>query len=143
MSRHYARPVTGSFGFDRDNPPVIETIARVARALWPVKTARNLAARTSKTHRAAEDWLSLRTGMNADALAEILRSDQGDVFLEAIMAECPNPPSWWPGVRSAVRAHAIERRLDDLRAELEEAKRGLAMDGAGRAVAGGSARGGC
>lgn len=140
MSQGSARSFTPSFGFGRDIPPVVETIARVARAVWPIKTARNLAARTSKTHRAAEDWLSLRTGMNADALADILRSDQGDVFLEAIMADCPSPPSWWPVTRSAVRAHAIERRLDDLRSELEEARLGLEAHGTVRPVARRSSR---
>jgi len=55
----------------REFPPVVEIVARVARRLWPVKTARNLAMRTGKNHRSAEDWLALRTGMSADALAEL------------------------------------------------------------------------
>jgi hypothetical protein len=121
-----AKASTGSFGFDTGVPPVVELVARVARRLWPSKTARHLASRTRKTHRAAEDWLSLRTGMNADALADLLRSDAGLAVLEEIMGNCASPPSWWKPLHGDLRAAGIERRLDGLRAEIEQAKRGLA-----------------
>jgi len=118
MSRTYSRTAAPSFGFDTDIPPVVETVARVARRLWPVKTARNLAMRTRKTHRAAEDWLSLRTGMSADALADLLRSDAGLEVLDALMDG--SGASWWPGARRDLRAAQIERRIEALRDELNE-----------------------
>jgi hypothetical protein len=111
---------SGSFAFARDIPPVVEVVARVARALWPIKTARQLAARTRKTHRAAEDWLSLRTGMSADALADLLRSDAGLAVLEGIVG--PHKPSWWGPFKGDCQAAAIEARLAALRQEIDEAR---------------------
>lgn len=123
MTRPYGQALSASFGFDRDVPPVVEIVARVARRLFPSKTARHLASRTRNTHRSAEDWLALRTGMNADALADLLRSDVGLAVLEEIMGNAK--PGWWPKFRSDVQAAGIERRLDDLRAEIEEARRNV------------------
>lgn len=123
MSRAYGTSLSGSFGFDRDIPPVAELVGRVARRIFPSKVARNLSARTRKTHRAAEDWLSGRTGMNADALADVLRSDIGGEVLAEIMRG--SGASWWPERRADIRAHAIGQRLDALQAEIAEAKREL------------------
>lgn len=125
MRADYRSSATASFAFGRSVLPVAEIVATVARRVWPAKTARHLAARTSRTHRAAESWLIGQTGMSADALADLLRSDQGLAFLDAIMAQGPTP-SWWPAVRNDIRAAGIERRLDDLRAEIDAAKRDVA-----------------
>ncbi|MBB6167149.1 hypothetical protein [Chelatococcus composti] len=116
MPRTYAKSTETSFGFDTGIPPVVEIVARVARRLWPVKTARNLAMRTGKNHRSAEDWLALRTGMSADALAELLRSDVGWDVLDAIMEG--SGASWWPKARRDLKAAQIERRIDALKEEL-------------------------
>lgn len=124
MSRGYSGGGAASFGFGRTGLPVVEAVSRVARRLWPVKTARQLAARAGVTHRASEFWLSQQTGMSADALAELLRSDAGLQMLEAIIGE--HTPSWWPAFRSDAKAAVIGNRLDALRAEIDEAKRGLA-----------------
>lgn len=124
MSRSYGRSAEMSFGFDRSCLPVVEAVARVAARLWPVKTARQLAARAGTTHRAAEYWLGQRTGMSADALAELLRSDAGLDMLSAIMGDAR--PAWWPGFRQDAKASAIADRLDSIRAEIDEAKRELA-----------------
>lgn len=123
MSRGYSSGGAASFGFDRTGLPVVEAVARVARQLWPVKTAVNLASRAGTSHRAAEFWLSQQTGMSADALAEILRSDAGLQMLEAIIGE--HKPSWWPSFRAEAKASAIAERLESIRAEIDEAKRGL------------------
>jgi hypothetical protein len=123
MSRSYGRSAEMSFGFDRSGLPVVEAVARVAARLWPNKTARHLASRAGTTHRAAEFWLSQQTGMSADALAELLRSDAGLQMLEAIVGDAP--PSWWPAFRQDAKAAGLERRLNDLRSEIEEAKRDL------------------
>jgi len=118
--RHHSPP---SFGFDRNIPPVVEVVSRVARRLWPIKTARNLASRTRKTHRAAEDWIATRTGMSADALADLLRSDAGRDVLEAIMGDAP--PSWWPEFQTLLKLDGLERRQEEVRRELEAFKNGL------------------
>lgn len=124
MSKHYSGTAALSFGFERTGLPVVEAVAAVARKLWPVKTARHLAARAGVTHRAAEYWCSQQTGMSADALAELLRSDAGLHMLEAIVGEAR--PSWWPAFLADTKAHAIEKRLAVLRAEIDEARNGLA-----------------
>lgn len=124
MGRHYSGSGAASFGFDRTGLPVVEAVAAVARKLWPIKTARQLAARAGVSHRAGEFWLSQQTGMSADALAELLRSDAGLHMLEAIVGEAR--PSWWPAFVADTKAHAIEKRLAVLRAEIDEARNGLA-----------------
>jgi hypothetical protein len=117
MSIGYGVRAAGSFGFDRNFLPVCEAVARVARRLWPVKTARNLASRAGTTHRAAEFWLSGQTGLNADALAELLRSDCGLAVLEELMGAAK--PSWWPVFQERCRIAAVEARLAEIQTELE------------------------
>lgn len=124
MSKNYGGSAAMSFGFETGIPPVVEVVAAVAKRRWPIKPAQNLAMRTRNSHRSAEDWLSLRTGMSADALADLLRSDIGLDVLQALIGDAP--PSWWPAFRQDARAAGIERRLNDLRAEIDEVKRELA-----------------
>lgn len=124
MGKVYSGAGAASFGFGRTGLPVVEAVSAVARRLWPNKTARQLAARAGVTHRASEFWLSQQTGMSADALAELLRSDAGLQMLEAIIGE--HRPSWWPSFTADAKAHAIGGRLEALRKEIDEAKRGLA-----------------
>lgn len=123
MSRSYSQTAEGSFGFARSGLPVAEAVSAVARSLWPVKTAQNLSSRAGVTHRAAEFWLSQNTGMSADALAELLRSDAGLPILEAIMGGAR--PSWWPTFRAATTIDALERREAENRKAIEELKREL------------------
>jgi hypothetical protein len=123
MSKNYGGSAAMSFGFERRGLPAVDAVSAVARRLWPVKTARQLAARAGTTHRAAEFWLSQQTGMSADALAEILRSDAGLDVLQALIGDAP--PSWWPDFRADAKAAGIATRLDALRAEIDEAKNGL------------------
>jgi hypothetical protein len=122
MAKNYGGSAAMSFGFERRGLPAVEAVSAVARRLWPVKTARQLASRAGTTHRAAEFWLSQQTGMSADALAELLRSDAGLEVLQALIGTAP--PSWWPDFRQDAKAAGIERRLNDLRAEIDEVKRG-------------------
>lgn len=124
MAKHYSGTAPLSFGFERTGLPVVEAVAAVARRLWPIKTARHLAARAGVTHRAAEYWCAQQTGMSADALAELLRSDAGLQMLEAIVGDAR--PSWWPVFTADAKAHAIEGRLAALRVEIDEARNGLA-----------------
>lgn len=124
MSRSYPGGAAASFGFERSGLPVVDAVSAVARRLWPNKTARHLAASAGTTHRAAEYWLGQQTGMSADALAELLRSDAGLAMLEAIMGSAR--PNWWPAFAGDAKAHAIEQRLSALRAEIDEARNGLA-----------------
>lgn len=123
MSRRYSGGAAASFGFERSGLPVVEAVSAVARRMWPNKTARHLAVRAGTTHRAAEYWIGQQTGMSADALAELLRSDAGLDMLTAIMGDAR--PNWWPAFAQDAKAAGITQRLETLRAEIDEAKRGL------------------
>ncbi|HZH50289.1 MAG TPA: hypothetical protein VEZ16_00255 [Microvirga sp.] len=118
MSRTYPTSAVNSFGFNRSGLPVIEAVVAVARRLWPNKTAVNLSSRAGVTHRAAEFWLAQGTGMSADALAELLRSDAGRDILEALMGNAR--PSWWPAFRRDLAIADLERRQDETARALEE-----------------------
>ena len=117
MTRTYATSLTPSLGFNRTGLPIVEVVSNVARRLWPFKTARHLAQRCGVTERAAEFYLSgSSTGMNADALAELLRSDAGFKVLEAIMGDAK--PSWWP-------KFAVQHAIDELAKKQAETARSL------------------
>jgi hypothetical protein len=117
MTRLSRNAGASSFGFERSGLPVVDTVVAVARRLWPIKTARHLATRAGVTHRAGEFWLSQQTGMSADALAELLRSDAGFDVLDGLMGQ--TRPDWWPRFKEGCRLDDVERRLDDLKSELE------------------------
>lgn len=117
MSKPYSFNAETSFGFHRSGLPVTEAVTSVARRLWPVKTARHLSSRAGVTHRAGEHWLAQNTGMSADALAELLRSDAGLDVLTAMMGDAR--PSWWPAFITAARLDDLDRRNEATRKELE------------------------
>src|SRR5262245_37753451 len=84
MGRAYARAAAGSksiagrvFPGSGTTLHPIAAIMQAARALWPSKTALELAARTGASERAAKYWLARRCDLSAENLAELLRSDAG------------------------------------------------------------------
>lgn len=121
MSRTYSTSAATFFGKERSILPVTEIVSAVARRLWPSKTARNLASRAGVTHRAAEFWLAQNTGMSAEALAEILRSDAGREVLEGLMGNAR--PSWWPAFKADLVFADLERREAENREAIEELRR--------------------
>lgn len=124
MSRPYSGGAEASFGFYRNSLPVAEVVAGVARRLFPIKTARNLASRCSVTHRAAEAWISGQTGMSADALAELLRSDVGLEVLEAIVG--PAKPTWFVQFSNRVRLQQLAAQAEDNTRAIEAIRARLA-----------------
>jgi hypothetical protein len=78
---------------NRNKLRTIDSVMRVARSLWPRKTATELSIKSGASQRACEYWLARKFDMNADALAALLQSDDGFHFLEAIMGEAR--PAWW------------------------------------------------
>lgn len=93
-----------------------DAVARVARALWPAKTDIELAIRTGLSDRACRNWLADRCGISGDALAALLRSDDGFAFLEEIMGDAR--PEWWGRFKRA-ELRAV------LRAEIAAHARGI------------------
>lgn len=116
MSQSCRRAAVPSFGFERSGLPVVEAVSALARRLWPNKTARHLSSRAGVTHRSAEYWLCGQTGMSADALTELLRSDVGLDVLQAIMGQAK--PTWWVSFSNRVR-------LGQLAADAEENMRAI------------------
>lgn len=102
--------------------PPSQAIARVARAIWPVKTDKELAVRTRTSDRAIRELLADRGGLSLVAVANLLRSEEGYEFLEALLGDAS--PAW----RKKLELHvdislarfAIEeqrRRVADLEAK--------------------------
>lgn len=81
------------FGKSRSELRLIEAVMRVAQSKWPNKTAANLSSTAKVSTRAAEFWLQGKYDLSADALAELLRSEHGLDFLEAILGNAR--PVWW------------------------------------------------
>jgi hypothetical protein len=87
--------------------PLSTLIAKVSQRLWPTKTDYQLAARTKTSDRACRDVLKGRSTLSGESLANLLRSDEGLLFLTAIMADAK--PAWWVGFLS-------HKKLTDKRA---------------------------
>lgn len=83
----------GSFGNRRRALRLNEQVMRKSRDQWPVKTALHLSEITGYSTRAAESWLSGKAVLPTDALAELMRSEQGKDFLVAVLAD--STPRWW------------------------------------------------
>lgn len=149
MSQPYLPFSNTSFGVRRkDLRPapaddgVLARIVGLARRLWPRNTAFHLASRAAVTPRAAENWLAEATGMSADALAGLLRSDAGLAVLEQVMGTAA--PAWWADLHRHARLVELERRQQEHRRLLDELLRESAdaAAGGGRADVGGRARAG-
>jgi hypothetical protein len=101
----------------------ISQISAVARALWPTKTALNLASHTNVSERAAEFWLAGKYDMSLAAARELLRSEHGYEFLTALVGD--DCEALW--FRRAKLAHEVgitsrairaqEKRVEKLRAQ--------------------------
>lgn len=103
---------------------VAAVVNRVARALWPRKADIELAIRTGASDRACRNWLAARCDLSADRLVELLRSDDGLIFLDAIFADAPNgAPAWWRAMRRAHRTNNVARALNETGARIAAARR--------------------
>lgn|GEM_PF-854370 len=127
MAQRYAAAGAGAIGGDgcgfgeiRRPLRLIDEIARLARKIWPVCTAPELASRTDVSVRNAEQWLAGRQGMSAEAFAALLRSDVGLDVLEAAMGDAR--PDWYAALRRRVREERLEAQLQALAAEMAEIK---------------------
>lgn len=120
-------------------------IATAAKRRWPRNTAAELALRTGHSHRAAEYWLALQREMGLEAFAELLRSDDGFAFLDAVMATVPPAarPAWWRKLVASQRRAEIRRKqkeladaIDDLTREEEQLGLELRLGGPGEGARG-------
>lgn len=102
------------FGDSRTSVRSTAAAMHAARGLWPLKTAAQVAARAGVHPRTAEYWLAGSREMSAEALAHLLRSEEGVQFLAAVMARAR--PAWWSALlRAGVLGGIARRREADLR----------------------------
>lgn len=94
---------------------------RLARILWPAKTDLELSAITKASDRTCRYWLSRKTDLSADALAELLRSEHGLKFIEAIIGDAR--PKWWRAFKQSTELGLLRQRQEELRRELERVER--------------------
>lgn len=92
--------------------PLNVAIANTARRLWPSKTDLELSARTSTSDRAWRYVLSGERTMSAEALARLLRSEEGLEFLVAIMTD-REPPTWWRWLLRVMAIAGVRRRQQE------------------------------
>lgn len=104
-------------GEDRNGLRWASAVMRVAKTLWPRKTAAELSVRTGTQLRACEYWLSRKTEMSADALVSLLRSEEGLDILEAIIGEAR--PTWWKNFARTIELSRLRKAQDDHRRRLE------------------------
>jgi hypothetical protein len=115
-----ANSATGQLvGNDRPMRRSISPAMRVARSLWPRKTAAELAEVTGASVRTAERWLAGDRALSTAALAALIRSEQGLDFLVALMAGAE--PAWWRRVNAYLAAIDAQRLQRAARRRLREA----------------------
>jgi transcriptional regulator with XRE-family HTH domain len=106
-------------GKNRPRGRSISPAMRVARGLWPSKTANELAGLTGASVRTAERWLAGERTLSAGALSALLRSEYGLDFLAAVMADAQ--PRWWQRIQAYFAAIDAQRLQRAARRKLKEA----------------------
>lgn len=87
------------------------------KAIWPVKTAQNLASQTLVTERAAAFWLAGQRDMSLDAARSLLRSEHGYELLVALMGD--SDARWWKRMKLYAAAAENKRALNEQAKKLE------------------------
>lgn len=93
-------------------------VMQISRDVWPVKTSQYLADLTGYSVRSCEYWLSGSRVIPGDALAALLRSEQGRDFLVAVMAD--NTPRWWLRLKAWLSAIDLAAEQAKHRRKLRE-----------------------
>lgn len=109
------------FGQRRRELRLMKEVMRVARSLWPQKTAAELAFRTGVCQRTAENWLSLSTGISGPALSALIASEEGLQFIEAtIIAQGKGKPVYWNRFKSRQETALLKRDARQIQLRLEK-----------------------
>lgn len=131
MRKAYSRPAGSptlapetSFRRRGKKFPLNYAIAAVLKHCWPSKRDLRLAEISGATDKTARNWLAARprTAISADALAGLLRTDDGLDVLEAVMGDAR--PAWWRKVQRASKLANLRNSI----AKQEQALRQLELD---------------
>jgi hypothetical protein len=98
--------------------PLASVIGKVCQWLWPVKPDYELAYRVGSSDRACREIVAGRAVISTEKLALLLRSEEGIVFLAAIMADAQ--PTWWARFIEQTKIHDARRKAARLQRELRE-----------------------
>jgi hypothetical protein len=100
--------------------PLAQAIGKVCQWLWPApaKADAELAYRVGATDRACREVVNGRSTLSTEKLAQLLRSEEGIVFLAAVMANAK--PAWWVAFLEQTKIHDARRKAARLQRELRE-----------------------
>jgi hypothetical protein len=104
-----------------ESRPLTRTILRVCVQLWPYKTGSELSSRLGLSDRACRQILAEKAGLTAEALAALLRTDDGYEFLATLMGDAK--PKWWRRFKRQMAFADVRRLQDEARARLEALER--------------------
>jgi len=109
------------FAGNEERCGVFLRLVNAIKHLWPRKTAATVAHLTSTNERTVQFWLACSTRMSVEAVAALLRTDEGYEILVAIMGDCQ--AEWWLTTQNAHELRrtrrdiaAAQRRIDALKA---------------------------
>lgn len=105
------------FGDDRSELRLSYEFMRLARALWPRKTAAELAYRTGVSERAAEFWLAGKYAISLEHARKLIQSDEGKKFLVPFMGDAR--PEWWLQMRRTAELSELRKSQDETRKRIE------------------------
>lgn len=91
------------------------------RALWPFKTAAQLAGTARISRRKAEYILAGARSLSGDDVASLLRSEHGADVLKHLMAGAR--PTWWRDMRRQIELSDLRKRQEEQRALIERLER--------------------
>lgn len=115
--RHFRRKAT---------PDASLQIVRVARNLWPNKTAEHLAEHAAISRRQAQRVVAEEAGLSGVALANLIRHSGkvGFAFLEALCEIDPtDAPDWWAEIKYQREAARLQDEIAAARKRHSELKR--------------------
>lgn len=105
------------FGGDRSELRLSYEFMRLARVLWPRKTAAELAFRTGATERAAEFWLAGKFAISLEHARKLIQSDEGEKFLVPFMGDAR--PEWWRALKRTIEVSQLRKEQRAVSARLE------------------------
>ena len=103
-------PSEVGFTQQRGDLQPIDAVILWARRRWPRKTANEVAIRAKVSTRSAATWLSRRGDPSAEAIRNLLHSDEGFEILVVLMAEAR--PRWWRWMLRVMAIAGVRRRQE-------------------------------
>ena len=87
-----------------------EKITNILRAMWPKKTAANVAYLTGVSERAVQFWLAGETRMSLENVVALLKTEAGYEILEAILGDDCRA-EWWIVTRTAWDVRKMRKEI--------------------------------